>query len=245
MISFFANVRPFKREFAEIQRVAITSWIEVHRHSEAIILGDVEGAFDVVMDLGAGWVQDVEANEKGTELVPDIWRKGIAEASNEWICALNSDNVVSANIVNAVEALSDIERPFVVGQRWDLNPGQSPEAATLHGHCGVDWFLFRAETVLVSDIPPFAVGKTLYDNWLIWAAIERWDMTVIDATEDVTVIHLNHGNPEYGTKQAMIESDEKRENTRLFRETCNAKPCGVKDAPYVLKGGVVSKREIA
>lgn len=242
MISFFANVRPFTGEFAEIQRVAISSWLETHRGAEVTILGDVEGAFDVAMDMGVGWVQDVEANERGTELVSDIWRQGVADANNEWICALNSDNVMGANIVMATEALKDVEHPFVTGQRWDVDPGR-PKGAKLHPPCGVDWFLFRAGTVPVEEIPPFAVGRTLYDNWLVWAAIEKWGMTVIDATTDVTVIHINHGFPEYGNKAKMIASEERAENERLFKANGGTHPWGVHHAPYVLVNGEVKERE--
>jgi hypothetical protein len=242
VISFFANVRPFVGEFADIQRVAITSWLETHRSVEVIILGDVEGALDVAMDMGVGWVQGVATNDRGTELVSDIWRQGVAEASNKWICALNSDNVVGADIVAAVEALKEVERPFIVGQRLDVDR-DDPENATLHPPCGVDWFLFRAGTVPFEDIPPFAVGRTLYDNWLVWAAINKWGMTVIDATSDVTVIHINHGFPEYGGKQQMIESDEKAENTRIFWDTDAPRPFGINDAPFVLAGGGLKQRE--
>jgi hypothetical protein len=242
VISFFANVRPFVGEFADIQRVAITSWLETHRGAEAIILGDVEGAFDVAMEMGVGWVQDVATNERGTGLVSDIWRQGISEASNEWICALNSDNVVGSDIIWAARALEQIEHPFVVGQRWDVERG-NPESAKLHPPCGADWFLFRAGTVPVSDIPPFAVGRTLYDNWLVWSAIEKWGMAVIDATKDVTVIHINHGFPEYGSKAQMIASEERAENERLFRRHGGTHPWGVHHAPYVMVNGEMKERE--
>lgn len=241
MITFFAHVRPFVGEFAEIQRVAITSWQEAVADAEATIMGDVEGAFDAVMDLGVGWIQRVETNEQGTALVSDIWKEGTEWASTPWICALNSDNVVGADIGAAIEALEEIERPFVVGRRWDVDPGD-PGSAELHPATGVDWFLFKAGTIPVNDIPPFAVGRTLYDNWFVWAAINKWEMTVIDATTDVTVIHINHGFPEYGGKQRMINSDEKTENTRIFRDSGPPRPFGINDAPYLLIDGELQER---
>ena len=67
-------------------------------------------------------------------------------------------------------------------------------------------------------------------------------MTVIDATADVTVIHINHGFPEYGDKQKMIESDEKTENTRIFWDTDAPRPFGINDAPFVLADGQIRER---
>jgi hypothetical protein len=45
---------------------------------------------------------------------------------------------------------------------------------------------------LWNDIPPFAIGRTMWDNWLIWRARASGAM-VIDATASLTAIHQNHG----------------------------------------------------
>jgi hypothetical protein len=97
----------------------------------------------------------------------------------------------------------------------------------------------------LGGIPPFAVGRTAYDNWLVWAAMERWGMTVIDATETITAIHINHSYPEYGDREKMLQSEERKENHRLARETEMNRWYGINDAPFIMQNGKVFKKEFA
>ena len=53
----------------------------------------------------------------------------------------------------------------------------------------MDWFVFTAG--LFGDIPPFAIGRAGFDNWLVWKA--RQVGIVVDATHDVRAIHQAHG----------------------------------------------------
>lgn len=93
----------------------------------------------------------------------------------------------------------------MIGQRWDLditelldfnNPDWEShlrstisEHGCLHPPSGVDYYLFPRG--LFVEIPPFAIGRTAYDNWLIFKA-RSLDVPVIDATSVVTNIHQNH-----------------------------------------------------
>ena len=240
MITFFASPRPFAGEFREIQRTAIASWLSAAPGAQAILIGEAEGAHEMAESFGIEHYGDVATNEWGTELAPDVFRIGIEHARHDWICALNADNVVSADIVTAIEALSDVEKPFVIGQRTDVDPS-GKEEPQLHQVNGVDWFLFRKGTVPADDIPPFAVGRTCHDNWLVWAAVERWGLTVIDATHDVLVIHLNHGYPEYGSKELMLQSAEKKQNARILWDNA-PRPYRIDDAPWSLVNGEMKPR---
>ena len=58
-----------------------------------------------------------------------------------------------------------------------------------HPPSGVDYYLFTRE--LYGELPPFAIGRTAYDNWLIFKA-RSLGVPVIDATRMVTCIHQNH-----------------------------------------------------
>jgi hypothetical protein len=55
----------------------------------------------------------------------------------------------------------------------------------------IDYFLFPAGTGLW-EIPPFAVGRPGWDNWMIYHAISR-RLPVIDVTAGVLALHQNHG----------------------------------------------------
>lgn len=245
MITFFAITRPFEGEFDEIQRTAISSWKSAVPDAQVLLFGDHEGMAQICRELQVEYVPGIRTNDLGTEMVSDAWQKAMDLARYTWICALNADNVMGGEILDVIEALDDVERPFVIGQRWDISPGADPETAVLHAPYGVDWFLFRSSVVGGIDpteIPPFAVGRTCYDNWLVWAAIKRWNMTVIDATKVLTVIHLNHGHPEYGNEEKLIQSKEKEYNVELMYEGGAPRPFGIPDAPYILEHGEVKRR---
>jgi len=93
----------------------------------------------------------------------------------------------------------------MVGQRWDVDiteirdfqkKGWEEELreyarrhGKLHPPTGIDYFVFSRG--LWKYIPPFAIGRTTWDNWLIYGARDR-SAAVIDATNVVMAIHQNH-----------------------------------------------------
>ena len=53
----------------------------------------------------------------------------------------------------------------------------------------IDHFTFRRG--LYTDIPDFAIGRSGYDNWLLWKA-EDSGARLIDVTRHCTVVHQRH-----------------------------------------------------
>ena len=41
------------------------------------------------------------------------------------------------------------------------------------------------------NVPPFAIGRLKWDNWLVWKARVQ-GFPIIDVTEAVTIVHQNH-----------------------------------------------------
>lgn len=94
---------------------------------------------------------------------------------------------------------------LLIGQRWDLplveeidfdQPDwqgslgkQKEEHAMLHAECGLDYFVFPKG--LYREIPPFAIGRTAWDNWLVMAPHE-YGAAVIDGTQFITAVHQDH-----------------------------------------------------
>ena len=58
----------------------------------------------------------------------------------------------------------------------------------LHPETGVDYFVFKKATL--TSMPPFAIGRTTWDNWIISSFLKA-GIPVIDGTEIIT-IHQNH-----------------------------------------------------
>ena len=75
------------------------------------------------------------------------------------------------------------------------------EEGRLHPPGGSDYFVFPG--ACYEEIPPFAIGRAGWDNWMIYYARRRkW--VVIDATSSVLIIHQSHdyahlpgGRPHY------------------------------------------------
>jgi hypothetical protein len=223
--------------------MAIQSWQAAVPHCQIILMGDPAGSREVVKELGITQCLSVLVNKYATPLVNSIFELSEKYAAQQWICNINSDIVLDVDVVNTIAELADFSYPFVIGQRWDIDQDAHPSTAVLHPSCGIDYFLYRRNTIPVDQIPPFAVGKTAYDNWLVWAAITNWGMSVIDATEDITALHVNHPHLEYGDKSTMLNSEERQENLRLFAEHGGQRFYNVDDAPWVLVNGEVRQRE--
>src|SRR5205823_8179075 len=66
---------------------------------------------------------------------------------------------------------------------------------------GSDYFVFPRDTDF--GLPPFAVGRPGWDNWMMGRTLEM-RLPLIDITQSVTVIHQNH---DYGHVTARRGSD--------------------------------------
>jgi hypothetical protein len=237
-VTFFTVTRPFVGEFDRIQRLAISSWLSAVPTSEVLVFGNREGTADACRVLGAKHIPAVTTNEHGTELVNAVFKQAHELAQGDWrrwLCEVSADIVLGGDFAMALEGAEKLAKPFIVGQRWDV---KADNTMSLHPPCGIDYFLYRRDTL--GEIPPFAVGRSAYDQWLLWAAIEQWGMTVIDATETITALHQNHGYPEYGDKAKLLASEERAHNLELASE-CK-RWYGINDAPFVMKMGKVVQR---
>lgn len=233
MITFFTICRPFEGEFNDLQRMAIGSWREAAGgDAQILLMGDVVGIERAAHDLDASYLPDIPTNEHGTELVNAAFEMAERHGVYDLMCEISADITLGADFYFAMQNIREVECPFVIGQRWDIDPGAPAHTADLYPPNAIDYFVYRRGTL--GEIPPFAVGRTAYDNWLVWAAVNRWGLQAIDATDAITAIHVRHGHPEYGSKEKMLQSDEKRENYRLGRETGCDRWYRVTDAPYVL-----------
>ena len=93
-------------------------------------------------------------------------------------------------------------------------------------------FVFTAG--LYSDVPPFAIGRACFDNWLVWRA--RQDAIVVDATADVVAAHQRHdyGHVDGGKHEAYY-GDEAARNLQLAGG--KSRLYTLHDASHVLRNG--------
>jgi hypothetical protein len=185
---------------------------------------------DFARRMGIEHSPDVVRTAYGTPRVDDLFRRAESRAARPLLGYINADIILGSNFLEAVRVLADVRKPFLaVGRRWDLDVAEEidysapdwegrlrrrvAESGTLHAETGIDYFLYRPG--LWGKIPPFAVGRTMWDNWLILNARRRRAL-VIDATDSIWAVHQNHGyNHHPQGAEGVWKGPEAVENERL------------------------------
>jgi hypothetical protein len=125
-------------------------------------------------------------------------------AQHPLLCYLNADIIMTGSFISAIQSIP-FRKFLMVGQRWDVDISERvnfgsegwnhhlkkyvAEKGTLHPPTGIDYFVFPRGVMGV--LPPFAVGRPGWDNWLIYRA-RALSVPVVDVTRVVTAIHQNH-----------------------------------------------------
>lgn len=235
MITFFTVPKPFRGETAVLQRNAIMSWAVLTPRPEILLIGDEEGTREMAEEVGARFISGVERNEYNTPLVSDIFHIGEREASLPLLCYLNADIILLDDIVEAVGRVKKHfgDRPFfMAGRRWNIDiartidfsdPSWQKELRAIlkreggrDRYCTVDYFIFPKG--FWGKIPPFALGRNLWDNWLLSKA-SALGVPFIDASESVTIVHQNHDYSHARFDIVEGKGPEIEHNKRLCRLT--------------------------
>jgi len=205
MLTLFTTAKAFNGHNALIQRNALKSWALLRPQVEVLLFGSDDGSAEIAQELGFRHIPSVACNDYGTPLIGDIFEQAQKLAANPIVCYINADIVLFDDFLPAVKYASEQRRQFLmVGQRTDLDvtepitfdPGWEEKwksIATrdgkLHGKGGVDYFVFPKGAL--GPIPAFAIGRGVWDNWLMYRARSR-NIAFIDATPAVQCIHQNH-----------------------------------------------------
>ena len=206
MISIFAFPKPFHGHIGIIQRNAIHSWKQLRPQCEIVLFGNEEGTADVAKEFHLCHVPDIARNEFGTPLLSDVFEKGGKLATYTIHCYVNCDIILPRELMSAVIQVSAWRARFLlVGQCWGLDVrkpiafdqatwaedlrGLVSEQGVLRGLAAIDYFVFPRG--LYQALPPFALGRAKFDNWLVWRA-RNLRAPVVDATNVVFAVHQNH-----------------------------------------------------
>ncbi len=210
-ITLFAMPKAFRGHINIIQRNAIKSWTLLQPCPEIILLGDDEGTPEIAKELGLKHIPHVERSEFGTPLVNSIFQIAEANSANDWLVYINADVILLNDFDEAMMPLKagleklNIEKFLLFSQRMELDIKEPlafdqtdwqtrvrhnlSERGVRDYKAAVEMFFFSRG--LFTDIPPFAIGRTSWDNWLTWKAKDQ-DAAIIDATESITLIHQSH-----------------------------------------------------
>jgi hypothetical protein len=237
LLTIFATPKKFEGHIGVIQRNAIESWTRMRPQPEIILFGTDAGTAEIAQEFGLRHVPTVKCNEWGTPLVSDLFAQAEQLGQTPVLAYVNSDIILFDDFAEALGRVAAAGHNFLmVGRRTDVdvkdpvNFQANWAPAVREQACrdgvpqiarSIDYFVFSRG--LYPAMPPLAIGRFWWDNWLLWKA-RAIGAIVVDASRAVLAVHQNHdyGHTTYGRgKLDLMASEESIRNARL---TCEANP---------------------
>lgn len=190
-----------------IQRNAIQSWVRINPRPEIILLGDEVGNAAVAQEFDLIHLPDVKLNAFNTPMLDSLFSIAEEHATHDILCYVNADIIFLQDLSDTIMKVNTLANEFlVVGRRidfdqrvlidfskpnsMDLLKKQVCIRGVLHNFGGIDFFVFKKGSLGL--LPPFAIGRPYWDNWMIWRAFSK-GIPIIDITLQTKVVHQNHG----------------------------------------------------
>jgi hypothetical protein len=221
MLTIFSVPKAFEGDIGQIQWNAVRSWTELS--AEVVLVGDERGVAEVAAEAGAIHIGHVATTDHGTPRLDDAFARVERAARLPMRCFVNGDIVLFADAVAATAATLEHAAAFLlIGETIDLavrsDLSTSAERELLRarartegrsrGPTAIDYFIFTPG--LFGPLPPFAVGRARFDNWLVWRG--RQHGIVVDATRAILAVHQRHdyGHLEGGQDAAHFGAEAER-----------------------------------
>lgn len=229
MLTIFTTTKPFKDNIAITQRNAIESWSRLDLRPQVLVFGDAEGTEDECRRLGIRHIPDIDSSRSGTPLVSAMFARAEELSETPFYCYVNADIMLTSDFAEAVRTVAAMRSFLMVGRRWDVDieehwdfglpdwearlidrtRGQGKQ----HSAIGIDYFVYPRG--FWGEIRPFAIGRSAWDNWLIYRA-RSLRAPVIDATDKIIAVHQNHGYGHHPQgERGVWEGEEAAENRAL------------------------------
>ncbi len=245
MLTIFSCPKPFVGPFNVIQRNAIQSWKRLSPKPQIILLGNEEGAAAATDEFGICQIPNMERTEFGTPLVSSLFVEAEKAATYRWMCYLNSDIILMSDFMDALKrVLAEMPHALMVGRRWNLDVKEPLDFTVdwerklrtrvvqhgkLYPHFGIDYFVFPKG--IWNEIPPFAVGRLGWDNWVLYQA----------CSQKIPIIDQNHDYSHHPQGWAgAMKGEESKRNLRLAGAV--AQVYSLLDAQYELTRVGVKRR---
>ncbi len=226
VLTLFTTPKPFRDEhIITIQRNALRSWKALGEEVEVMVIGDDEGVAENTRLLGVRHIPQVRSNDRGTPLISSMLDLARENSRSPFLAIVNTDILLFPDLLQALRNTTRaFERFVMIGQRWDMDVREELQEGSqafagfkqrvalegkLHPPMGSDYFLFSR--ACYPSIPDFAIGRAGWDNWFIFKSRwERW--ALVDATQDVVIVHQNHDYRHLPGGQAHYRLPETDEN---------------------------------
>ena len=241
MITFVTVPKPFIGHTGVIQRNAIGSWTASVPGSQVLLCGREPGTAESADELGAEHVPEIRCSQLGAPLLDDVFRQAHDRAQHDTLCFVNADIVFRGDVGKVL----GLQSPYlVIGESLDVDlrepveygdpnwRSRLPSVGVSRGPLAIDWFFFNRG--LFTDLPPFAIGRARFDNWLVRRARSR-AAAVIDGTTVIDALHQRHnyGHLAGGRREAYRGADARR-NQALAGLWCYLYLHSILDADWTL-----------
>jgi len=259
MVTLVACPKPFKGDIGIIQNNAIKSWLGLFPPGQVILAGSEHGVREVCSEFGLKHIENIKLNAYGTPLLSSILSSAKKACDGEFLCLVNCDILLFDDFIETFEAVKQKFEGrdfFLSGRRWlsssvtpldfgekeqnDLIKERLLAESKLDTPWAIDYFLFPKECM--EDVPPFALGRCGWDNWLLYQA-KRKGLRLVDATGGITAIHQRHdySHSPFITKGrfTFIYGPEVFENLKLCVK--GSRHFTLLDADFSIQNGKVSK----
>jgi len=206
MLTIFGLPKAFTGQFQTVQENAIRSWSRLKPSPEIILFGNDSGTAEMAREIGARHEPGVERNEYDTPLVTRIFERAQQIASNDLMCYVNSDIILTSSFSLGVSRLVDhygkdqflgvgrkCNFPLTESLPFDGEWEQLLQTRAARDGAYVtydsDYFVFRRG--LWADMPPFAIGRCYWTQWLMFKARQA-GVPMIDMTPVVLAVESKH-----------------------------------------------------
>lgn len=203
MYTIFSCPKDFTSLFGIIQRNAINSWLTISPKPNIILFGieneDLKKEFS---DDSITFLPINDYNEYGTPYINKIFESAIKNSTTDALCYVNSDIILFDDFPKTINNLMLQKKYFGVGQKYNIEINKKLDFkysndirdyylknGTLDSYTGSDYFIFDRHSI--NNIPNFLIGRTCWDNWLMYYASAN-KLNLTDCTKEITCLHQKH-----------------------------------------------------
>lgn len=228
LLTLLAMPKPFEGHIGIIQRNAITSWTKLNPRPEIFLFGEEQGTAEITEELQIGHLRDIHRNEFGTPLLSDLMQRAKEVSKSPLLGYVNCDIILLQEFQDSIAAIhQQIAQFLAVTHRWEIDLRENldfaadgpvrvellPPGVPGH-HTAIDAFVFARN--VYSEVPPLAIGRAWFDQWLIKDALVR-GIPVVDITKVARAIHQNHDYAHIaGGQRGAYGGQEARRNLDIY-----------------------------
>jgi hypothetical protein len=227
-LAIFTILKPANNPHIElIQRNAVQSWLALGEGVEILLFGD-EGTTGFARSLGVRHDTEFAYSEHGAPLLNSVFARAEALTASPLMAYVNADILLLNDFELAAKRIARARPRFLMaGSRWDLDveeplvlegDWQSALRARVakdgqpHPPAGSDYFVYPRG--FWGELPPFALGRSSFDNWLLYRA-RTTAAAVVDASSRVLAVHQNHDYGHIGGVGATWSGPDAQRNFAL------------------------------